>query len=311
MNRPRVFIDGEAGTTGLQIGEQLRLRDDIQLLGLPKETRKDPEARRALMNEADLAILCLPDDAARESVALIMNPAVRVIDASTAHRVHSDWVYGFPELTPGQAEKIKTGRFVANPGCYATGAIALLRPLVDAGVIPREQRIAIHGVSGYSGGGRKLIEAFEGEGPDRTSDRYRLYALELSHKHLDEMREYSGLAERPLFWPAVGAFRQGMLVQIPLHLDLLPSSVAGTEIYRVLQDHYRDQPLIHVGSPDAAPPAALAPEALNDSNSMELFVFENRKLRHILLVARLDNLGKGASRAAVQNMDLMLGLNGN
>ena len=310
MNKPKVFIDGEAGTTGLQIGEQLRLRDDIELVGLPAETRKDPEARRKVLNEVNLAILCLPDDAARESVDLIKNPAVRVIDASTAHRVHPDWVYGFPELAPDQSERIKVGRFVANPGCYATGAIALLRPLVDAGIVPREQRIVIHGVSGYTGGGRKLIEAFEGEGLDRISDPYRLYALELSHKHLDEMRAYSGLVERPLFWPAVGAFRQGMLVQIPLHLELLPQQVTGAELYRALKDRYFAQRLIYVSPPTASPVAALAPEALNDSNRMELFVFENRELRHVLLVARLDNLGKGASRAAVQNMELMLGLNG-
>ncbi len=306
----RVFIDGEAGTTGLQIRARLAPRPDLELLRVPEARRKDRDARAELLNAADLVILCLPDAAAREAVSLIENPEVRVVDASTAHRVDPGWVYGLPELDAGQAARIAGAKRVSNPGCYPTGTISLIRPLVAAGLVPADFPVTVNAVSGYSGGGRKLIEAFEDPAaPDAIASAHYAYGLGLEHKHVEEMRLHSGLDHRPLFVPSVGRFRQGMMVQVPLQLWALPGEPGVADLHEVLAAHYRDQAFVSVAAlEESADTAQLDPEALNGTNDMRLYVFGNQAQGQALLAAVLDNLGKGASGAAVQNMNLMLGL---
>ena len=302
----KVFIDGEAGTTGLQIRHRLEARRDVELLHLADHERKDADRRAALINDADLAILCLPDAAAREAVSLIGNPAVKVIDASSAHRVDPSFTYGFPELAPGQAEEIAAARLVSNPGCYPTGAVGILRPLVDGGLVPADFPITVNAFSGYSGGGRKMIERYEASG-ERAP--VRLYGLGLEHKHVEEMRQHAGLAERPIFVPGVGHFHQGMMVQVPLQLWALPGAVTPGDLHECLADHYAGQAFVSVAPRAEGDPAAeLTPEGLNGTNRMELKVFGNDARRQAVVTALLDNLGKGASGAAVQNMNLMLDL---
>ena len=306
MSSPLVFIDGDQGTTGLQIHERLRDRTDLKLFTLPAAERKDPRRRAEAINACDIAILCLPDDAARKAVDAIVNPAVRVIDASSAHRTHPDWTYGFPEMTPGQPERIANAHRVTNPGCYPTGAIGLLRPLLQAGLIPGGYPVSIHAVSGYSGRGRAGVEEHEGPGAV-NAPAYQIYGLELAHKHTPEIQRHAELTQRPLFVPAYGAFRQGIVLTVPLELRLLAPGVDGAALHACLARHYDGMAHVRVSSLEESRAVKhLDPQVLNGTNDMNLSVFLNQEHGHVLLSAVFDNLGKGASGAAVQNLDLML-----
>ncbi len=305
MSQPTIFIDGEHGTTGLLIRELLLARGDIEVVSIATEKRKDLDERKRLLNAVDLAVLCLPDDAARESVAMIDNANTRVLDASSAHRILPDWTFGFAEMDRHQTQHIRQSRRVANPGCWSTCFIALLRPLIDASLIAVDFPITTWGVSGYSGGGRQMIADFEAS---TNQTKFIAYGLSLAHKHLPEMQKYTGLIRAPLFTPSVGNFRQGMLVQVPLNCWALPKKVNGQLLRDTLAAHYAGCPFVDVKPYASQPPAEINPEALNNTNMLELFVVDNPKVEQAILLARLDNLGKGAGRAALQNIELMLGL---
>ncbi len=304
-----VFIDGETGTTGLQIRQRLEGRTDIEVLSIAPERRKDAQARAELMNGADAVILCLPDDAAREAVKLVTSNHARIIDASTAHRVADGWTFGFPEMDAGQRSLIAGSHRVSNPGCWSTGAIGLIRPLTAAGMVPADMALTIFGISGYSGGGKSLIAEFEDESaPDHTHDRARIYALALKHKHVPEIMTHGGLTMRPVFAPSVGRYYKGMIVEVPLHLDGLPGSPKLADVHAALAERYLRERFVDVAPlTESAALSGLQPEALNGTNHMKLFVFGSDDVRQARLVALLDNLGKGASGAAVQNLNLMLG----
>ena len=317
MAKAKIFVDGEHGTTGLQIRDRLAGRTDLELIHLADAERKDRARRADALNESDVAILCLPDDAAREAVSLVKSGRTRIIDASTAHRTAIGWVYGFPEMEERQPELIAKAPRVTNPGCYATGAIALLRPIVRTRLLPMDYPVTINSVSGYSGGGKALIAAFEDPASkDHTRHNFRLYAMGVVQKHIDEIQMHSLLDKRPLLEPSVGRFAQGMLVSVPLQLYAIKGRPTLKALHDALAEHYADKDFVEVvplaetlavgiaSSLDARNPE---PEALNGTNRMRLFVFGNEKHEQAILVAQLDNLGKGASGQAVQCLDLMLG----
>lgn len=315
-SKPKIFIDGEHGTTGLQIREQLAFRGDLEVLSLPRREAKDEARKRQVVNVADVVILCLPDEAARDTVALIEEPSVRVIDASTAHRTAPGWVYGFAELTRSQREEIRASKRISNPGCYPTGFLALVRPLREAGVVGPDQLLSVHAVSGYSGGGRKMIESYEarraasGQASGAAPQAFGTYGLNLVHKHLPEMTTHGLLGQPPIFSPAVGDFLRGMLVHVPLHLSSLDKRVSGQDLHEIYCKHFAGERFVKVRAfnefGSLRDGQFLEPEALNGSNELEVFVFASQS--QALLVARLDNLGKGASGAAVQNLNIVLGL---
>jgi N-acetyl-gamma-glutamyl-phosphate reductase len=307
--KPAIFIDGEAGTTGLEIRRRVADIAGIQVRSIAPDKRKDADARLAIMREVDLVVLCLPDDAAKEAAALIDTLGAggpKIVDASTAHRVADGWVYGFPEMAPEQADAVRAARRVSNPGCYPTAAIALIRPLVEAGLMPADYPVTVNAVSGYSGGGRSMIEAYEAG----TAPSFELYGLGFEHKHVPELQKYAKLTRRPIFVPSVGNYRQGMLVSVPLHLDALPGKPSARDLEAVLAARYAGSALVKVlpaGDPSAKD-KRLEPEALNGTDMLELYVYASARHPQAVLVARLDNLGKGASGAAVQNIGLMLGV---
>jgi N-acetyl-gamma-glutamyl-phosphate reductase len=308
--RAKIFIDGAAGTTGLEIRERLAGRAELDLVVLPDAQRKDADARKTALNGADVVILCLPDEAAREAVSLIDNPSVKVIDASTAFRTAPGWTYGFAELEPDGYAKIAAATRVSNPGCWATGFLAIVRPLVRAGLLPADFPVTANGISGYSGGGKAMIAEFEDKASaDYTETVARLYALGLTHKHIPEMTAHSGLAHPPLFEPGVGRFYRGMLVEVPLQLWALPGKPGPRDVHAALGRAYPDRPLVKVASlEDAGAVKKLDAEILAGSNGLTLYAFGNEKAQQARVVAAFDNLGKGASGAAVQNLNIMLGL---
>ena len=307
--KPKIFIDGEHGTTGLQIRALLAGRNDLEVISVPVERRKDLAARKEFLNAADVAILCLPDDAAKESVALIENDTTRVIDASTAHRVAEGWTYGFPEMDAAQMKAIAVSKRVANPGCWPQGPIAGLRPLISTGLLPADLPVSVSGISGYSGGGRQMIEDYEAQGEE--SPEFLPYGLMLKHKHVPELRAYAKLAHDPIMQPAVGNFAQGMITVVPLQLGRLAKVPTGAQLHAALADHYAG---LKGGVVEVAPlvdferSGDIQPEIYNGTNKMKLYVSANDSRAQALLIAVYDNLGKGASGAAVQNLDLMLGL---
>lgn len=315
MTKPKIFIDGESGTTGLQIYSRLNQRDDIELVNIEASRRRDSAERAKLINAVDVAILCLPDDAAREAVSFVSSTKVKILDASTAHRTAEGWVYGFPELSSGQREKIANAQFVSVPGCYPTGFLACIRPLIANGLLPTHFPITINAVSGYSGGGKNLIKeyhAFHEQQAGATSlYPYGIYSTQFGHKHVKEMHKYSGLASPPMFVPAVGDFEQGMLVQIPLPLWTLENPPSGEVIYQAIADYYQGEKFVQIApfqnSTLLRDGKFLDVMAMNGTNIVQIFVFANDTTHEALLVARLDNLGKGASGAAVQNLNIMLG----
>jgi len=306
----KVFIDGEAGTTGLQIRDRLINRDDVSLIQLADEVRKDVGARADALAAADVAILCLPDAAAREAARMATDTGTRLIDASTAHRTDPAWVYGFAEMTVGQREKIKDAARVSNPGCYACSAVALIRPLTEAGILPADQPLTLNAISGYSGGGRQMIEDYEDAGSaSHVESAFRVYGLALEHKHVPEIQAHANLSVRPLFVPSVGNFRQGMIVQVPLHLAALPGNAAPADLHAALKTHYAGERFVTVADyAEGAAASGLDAEALNGTNELHLHVFGNADEGHAALAAVSDNLGKGASGQAVQNLNLMLGV---
>ncbi|HXC55684.1 MAG TPA: N-acetyl-gamma-glutamyl-phosphate reductase [Rhizomicrobium sp.] len=309
MNK-KIFVDGAVGTTGLEIRERLAARDDVTVIQLSESDRKDVRARKQAINDAGVVILCLPDEAAREAVALIENPAVRVIDASSAHRVAPGWVFGFPEFEPGNYEAIAAAGRVTNPGCWATGFLALVRPLLRAGLLPADAALSTHGVSGYSGGGKAMIDEFENTASaSHVETAVRTYALQLAHKHIAEMTGRAGLAQPPVFSPYVGRFYRGMIVEVPLQLWSLPGAPQAADLQGALAEAYRGRPFVTVASAaEAAAVKTLDAEALKNTNRLKLYVFASENTRQARLTAVLDNLGKGASGAAVQNLNIMLGL---
>ncbi|MGC8765056.1 MAG: N-acetyl-gamma-glutamyl-phosphate reductase [Brevinematia bacterium] len=303
----KVFVDGQSGTTGLKINERLTKRDDIELLEISEEKRKEPEEKNKFLNSADIVILCLPDEAARESVSLITNPSTKVIDASTVHRVDPEWVYGLPEYEKTQRERIQNSKRVCVPGCHATGFILSLYPLVKNGIVPTDYPVTVHSITGYSGGGKKLIERFESNQDRESWHSSRHYALNLKHKHLPEMQKYTGLYYPPLFTPVVGNFFKGMAVGIPLHKRLLKKKVDSNDIYEILSSHYENEFFVRVvEEKNSFEIDYFDPTACNDTNLAEIFIFGNEE--QFLLLTRLDNLGKGASGAAIQNLNIMLGI---
>lgn len=306
----KIFIDGEVGTTGLQIRSRLEGRGDIEFLRLDEADRKDLARRAEMLNSADIVILCLPDEAARDAVAMIENPAVRIIDASSAHRATAGWVYGFPEYDDGQAALIANAKRVSNPGCYALTSVAILHPLIKAGIVPADYPVTINAVSGYSGGGKKMIAEFEDPGSDGFSeDPFRVYGLGLAHKHIPEIAKWGGLNHAPLFVPSVGRFRQGMIVQVPLQLWSLPGTPSIPALHQALADHYAGQRFVHVVSlEETSAMSGLQPQGLNGTSELHLHVFGNAEQGQAVVMGLVDNLGKGASGQAVQNLNLMMGV---
>lgn len=300
----RIFIDGQAGTTGLQIHERLSVRTDIELIEIDPDERKNPDAKQSIIDQADVVVLCLPDDAARETVRNTKNTHTRFIDASTAHRVNPDWIYGMPELMPDQRSAIASARLVSNPGCYPTGFLAAVKPLISKGVLSQDALISISAISGYSGGGRQLIEKYESEGANWPA---RPYGLPLKHKHVPEMTQYAGLSTSPLFMPTVGHFYNGMLVSVPIHRNQLTKASSIENVHRLLGNQYEAEPCINViplNDDAELQDGFLNPEAANGTNRVDVFVYGHDD--QMMIIARLDNLGKGAAGAAVQNLNLML-----